>query len=152
MPDSKQGEEEDTDVEKLVLGLRATAKAEAAAMVPPPVEMMALSAEERADIVAAILGEPATAGTRTTIPTGVTSLAEARRRRTRWMAVALPLAAAAGLALVVGLPPQRSRPNRRYPATTSPRWAGSRNFGAARRLSKGLAGSRMPNGSPATPS
>jgi hypothetical protein len=103
MPDSKQGEEEDTDVEKLVRGLRATAKAEAA-MVSPPVEMMSLSAEERAEIVAAILGEPATAATRTTVPTGVTSLAEARRRRTRWVTLGLPLAAAAGLALVIGLP------------------------------------------------
>ncbi len=106
MPDSKQGEEEDTDVEKLVLGLRATAKAEAAATVPPSVEMMALSAEERAEIVAAILGEPATAGTRTTVPTGITSLAEARRKRTRWVTLGLPLAAAAGLALVIGLPPR----------------------------------------------
>jgi hypothetical protein len=106
MPDSKQGEEEDIDVERLVLGLRATAKADAEAVVPP-LEVAPLSAVERDEIVAAILSAP-TAGRTTREISGVTSLAAVRRRRSRWVAIAAPLAVAAGLALVLGLPSRHS--------------------------------------------
>jgi hypothetical protein len=108
MASSEQGEEEDNDVETLVVGLRKRAKEDAAAMLAPTVEAMApLSAEERGAIVAAILNGPASATSRPTVPT-VTSLAAARRKRTRWVMVGLPLAAAAGLALVFGLPSPRT--------------------------------------------
>ena len=102
MPDSKQGEEEDIDVERLVLGLRATAKADAEAVVPP-LEIAPLSAAERGEIVAAILSAP-TASRTTREISGVTSLAAVRQRRSRWVAIAAPIAVAAGLALVFGLP------------------------------------------------
>jgi hypothetical protein len=105
MPGSKddtQGEEEAIYVERLVLGLRATAKAEAEVVVPP-LEIAPLSAAERDDIVAAILSAP-TASRTTREISGVTSLAAERRRRSRWVAIAAPLAVAAGLALVLGLP------------------------------------------------
>ena len=106
MPEDKQGEEEDIDVERLVLGLRATAKADAEVVVPP-LDIAPLSASERSDIVAAILSAPT--ATRTTREiSGVTSLAAARRRRSRWVAIAAPVAVAAGLALGLGLPARRN--------------------------------------------
>jgi hypothetical protein len=100
----KQGGEEDTDVERLVLGLRATAKAEAE--VVPPHAIAPLSAAERGEIVAAILSAPTT-GRATREISGVTSLAAVRRRRARWLAVVAPVAVAAGIALVLAVPSRR---------------------------------------------
>jgi hypothetical protein len=105
MSSSKQGEEEDTDVENLVLELRKAARAEAKDEAQITAMLAPLTAEERDQIAAAILKSPAGASTRTTVPSApVTSLAEARRKRTRWTMIGVPLAAAAGLALVFALP------------------------------------------------
>jgi hypothetical protein len=100
---------EDHGAERLLAGLRAVAREEATALASAPIDASApLSADERGEIAALLLGTPGgarkdpKAKTNAPAEAGVASLAEARLRRRRWLTVAVPLAAAAGLALVLG--------------------------------------------------
>jgi hypothetical protein len=93
---------EDDDVKKLFANLRAVAKAEEADLAGAPADVLApLSAAERSEIAAAILR-----GTPQAAAKPVTAEAQQRpaarpRGRGRFLAFAIPLAAAAALVLIV---------------------------------------------------
>jgi hypothetical protein len=98
------GDGEERKVERLLTDIGALARADEAEMAFMPQDFAApLSQGERADIAAAILGRRPEARPASAEREGAIPIARARRRRAVWLgAAAVPIAAAAALALVLG--------------------------------------------------